>query len=101
VNQISGVTSNILSSFNPLGIKTSYTSSTSTPTFSGIAYTDATVTLLVTNKNNPTQQKTYTAKATNSLWKLTPTLYSNSIIDLWVEMGDKYNELPAFQINLQ
>jgi len=100
VNRISGVTSNILSSFNPGGIKTTYTSSTSNPTFSGIAYTDSTVTLLVTNKNNTSQQKTYTAKATDSLWKLTPTLYSNSIIDLWVQLGDKYNELPAFQINL-
>src|SRR3990172_4834904 len=107
VNRISGVTSNILSSFNPGGIKTTYTSSTSTPdligaspTFSGIAYTDSTVTLLVTNKNNTSQQKTYTAKATDSLWKLTPILYSQSIIDLWVQLGEKYNELPAFQINL-
>src|SRR3990172_10812551 len=83
VNNISGVTSNILSSFNPLGIKSSYSSSTATPVFSGVAYTDATVTLLATNKQNTTQQKTYTAKATNSLWSLTPILYSQSIIDLY------------------
>jgi hypothetical protein len=98
VNKISGVTTNILSSFNPGGIRTSYSASVSNPVFSGIAYTDAKVTLLVTNKNNPTQQRTYTAQATNSLWTITPSLYSNSIIDLYVELGDKYNELPAFQI---
>ena len=101
VNKISGVSSGILSTFNPTNIKTSYISNTSTPVFSGIAYTDATVTLLVTNKNNTKQQKSYSAKAINSLWKITPTLYSNSIIDLWVQKDDKYNELPAFQITIQ
>jgi len=101
VNLISGVTRNILSSFTPSGIADNYYSSTYIPTFTGIAFTGSTVAMRVTNISKPEQFRDYETTALQSSWKLTPTLYPKSVINLSVyDTSGRYNQILPLTISV-
>ncbi len=102
INGIRGITSGIISTLIYLSTSPIYFSSTQTPSLTGIAFSGSEVSLTATNKNNSKQFKTYTAKVnSNSTYTLTPSLYPQSIIDMWVTDKDgRYNELPPFEVRV-
>ncbi len=86
VNKATGTNIGIISSFNPGSIKPNYNATTLTPTFTGIAFSQSTITMTVTNNQNPEESKTFTTTTTpDSTWSLTPTLYQDSTIFLSTE----------------
>ncbi|MBI2103929.1 hypothetical protein HYT59_02900, partial [Candidatus Woesebacteria bacterium] len=104
VNSLTGISSGIISTLISLTSSPTYYSSTYTPRLRGIAFANSTVTMTITNKYNSKQQKTYTTKVnSNSTYTLTPSLYSQSIIDMWVldSSTNKYNELPPFEVRVR
>ena len=101
INRISAASMPILSTINPTGIAESYRTGSLTPTFSGIAFANATVHLTVVNAETPEQQRTYNATSTpRSTWAMTPTLYQQSRLYFAVEdQQGRYNQLPVFALN--
>lgn len=99
INKISGVFTNIISSF--AGGVSSLFSTTTHPIFSGIAFSGSQINLVVSNKLAPSQQKSFiTTSGANSTFSISPVLFPQSIIDMWVVNGSHYNELPPFEIKI-
>jgi len=64
-------------------VRASYTTTTLTPTFSGIAFSDSLITMAVVNNQNPDEVKTFTTTTgPDSTWSLTPTLYPDSTVSI-------------------
>lgn len=93
INRIMGINTGIISSFNPDLVKSEYISNSLKPVFEGIAYSGSTVAMSVTDLET-NQVRSYSTKVIDSLWKITPELYVNSVINLSVydETG-RYNEI--------
>jgi len=100
IDSITGVTKYILSSFAPEGIESIYYSSTYTPVFRGTAFSNSTVAMRVTNKDNLDEYNDYSVQAVNSSWSITPRLYRESIINVSVYDGGRYNQLLPFIIKI-
>ncbi len=96
---------NSIQGSSPTGIinqdttQTTFQTSNLNPTINGIAFTDTTITLTVTDSFSG-EYRTYTTTAQDSKWTITPTLYSSSFLDLSVESVEgKYNELPTVTLS--
>src|SRR5690606_4064513 len=76
INRATGINAGIISSFRPESVRTSYTTTTLTPIFTGIAFADSLITMTVVNNQSPGEVKTFTATTgPDSTWSLSPTLY--------------------------
>ncbi len=93
INSIQGVSPTGV--INQQTTTTSFQTTTTTPTIHGIAFTDTTITMTITDQLSG-DYRTYTTQAKDSKWNITPTLDPNSFIDVSVESVEgKYNELPT------
>jgi hypothetical protein len=100
INSISGANTGILSNFNPTLIKSSYSINNLNPTLKGIAFSNAKISLTVTDAFN-NNSNTYQTSAFNSEWTLNPTLYPASLIDVSADdaSANNYTELPTITLN--
>ena len=101
VNKATGVNTGILSSFRPESIKANYTTTTLTPTFTGIAFSGSLITMTVTNNQKPEETKTFTTTTNpDSTWSLTPTLYQNSTISLTAQKAGLFSFTTPFGVRM-
>lgn len=101
VNAISGVTRNILSSFNPSGISGSYFSNTYKPVFTGIAFNNSTVALRVSNADKESEYRDYYSQVEGSRWMISPTIYDKSVVSISVyDQSGRFMYISPIVINV-
>lgn len=101
INRATGVNTGIISSFRPESVRTSYTTTTLTPTFTGIAFADSLITMTVVNNQNPDEAKSFTTTTgPASTWSLTPTLYPDSTVSITAQKAGLSTQIPPFGVRL-
>ncbi len=101
INRATGVNTGIISSFRPESVRASYTTTTLTPTITGIAFADSLISLTVVNNQNPGEVKTFTATTgADSTFSLTPTLYPDSTVAITAQKAGLSTQIIPFKIIL-
>lgn len=101
INRATGINTGIISSFRPESMRASYTTTTLTPTFTGIAFADSLITMTMVNNQNAADTKTFTTTTSpDSTWSLTPTLYLDSTVSITAQKAGLSTQIPPFGVRL-